>query len=99
VIRFLWPLLVLAAASVVGAATLADLLIHPPSSLILRTLRHWADVRYARKWGLPVEALDEAVQARVAAELRIDAIRSFGVNEQQWLEFVDAHQVTTGGAS
>ena len=51
--NLLWKLTVIAAASVVGAWVAADLLIHHPSSLILRTLRRWADVRYARKWGLP----------------------------------------------
>ena len=42
-IRILWPLLVLVAASVVGAATFADLLVHPPTSVILRTLRRWRE--------------------------------------------------------
>jgi hypothetical protein len=76
VIRILWPLLVLGAAAIVGAATLADLLVHPPSSLILRTLRRWADIRYARKWGLPVAALSEEVQARVAAKVPMRSERS-----------------------
>lgn len=97
--RLLWGLLVLSTAAVTGAWVAADLLIHPSSSLILRTFRRWSDVRYARKWGLPVEALDEAVQTRVAAELRADAVCTFGLTEHQWREFVDGHQATAGGAS
>jgi hypothetical protein len=99
VIRLLWGLTVLSAAAIIGAAVAADLLVHAPSSLILRALRHWSDVRYARKWGIPVEAVTEDAQARVAAELRADAVRTFGLTEQQWREFADAHQATAGGAS
>lgn len=98
-IRILWPLVVLSAASVIGAAVVADLLIHASSSVILRTFRRWADVRYARKWGIPIEALDEDTHARVAAVLRSDAVRTFGLTEHEWREFVDAHQATTGGSS
>jgi hypothetical protein len=100
VIRLVWGLAVLTAASVVGAAVIADLLVHSPSSLILRTLRHWSDIRYARKWGLSVELLGESVQAHVAAEIRCDAVNRFGVSDQQWREFCNAHPLTqVGGAS
>jgi hypothetical protein len=74
VIRLLWPLLVLAAASVVGAAVAADFLIHAPSSLILRTLRRWSDGQRDLRVGLATyepqpedEAATEAMTAWATA--------------------------------
>ena len=65
-IRLAWGLLVLTTASVIGAAVVADLLIHAHSSLILRALKRR---RHARG------------QQFVAAKLRADAVKTFGVAE------------------
>jgi hypothetical protein len=93
------PLIVISAALLVGAWVTVDLLVHGPSSLILRTVRRWLDARYARKWGLPSNAFDPAMQGQAAAKLRADAVRAFGMTETQWLDFTAAHETSAGGAS
>ena len=73
-IRILWPLLVLSAAAVIGAAVIADLVIHAPSSLILRTLRRWCDGSPHSSWVLESyepqpedEAATESMETWLAA--------------------------------
>jgi hypothetical protein len=91
------PLFV-AAAAITGIWTLADLLVRAISSLPRACLR-LSDARYARKWGIPREALSEDAQQRVACELRCDAVRRFGVPDEQWEPFVEAHSERTEDAS
>lgn len=67
--------------------------------MIMRAIRRWRHARNARYWGLPAGYDDEDTQTFVTARLRCDAIRSFGLTETQWREFVDAHQATAGGVS
>jgi hypothetical protein len=90
-------LIFLAAAVLVGVWTAADLLLRALSAL-LRTCRRLADARYARKWGVPPEVSSEETQRRVAAELRCDAILRY-LTEQEWADFVEAHQESTGSTS
>jgi hypothetical protein len=87
-------LVFIVAAVVVGVWTAADVLLRAVSSLP-RACRRRRDVRYAGAWGLPPEALSEEVQQRVAATLRCDAIRGFGVTNEEWQEFVEAHSEKT----
>lgn len=98
--RLLWGLSVLSAAAIIGAAIAADLLIHAPSSPILRNVRRWRRARYLASQGLPADCDEKNAQRFVAAKLRSDAVKTFGVTEQEWREFCDAHPLTqVGGAS
>jgi hypothetical protein len=53
--------------------------------------RSWSDRRYVRKWGLPADSLDPALQQRVAAALRCDAVITFGLSDVQWADFTETH--------
>ncbi len=92
-------LALLAVCLLLAAWAVADLLVHPPSSLIRRAVRYARHYRYARAWGLPMEAFAPDAQARTAAVLRQHAIRLRGVTDEEWRDFVDAHQTTAGGVS
>lgn len=66
---------------------------------IARRMRRLRDRWYARRWGLPRDAFDEDAQRRVAAILRSHSVQRFGVTDEEWESFVDAHQGFSAEAS